>query len=45
LLAYDYTGYGLNPGQPSEKHCFQDILAVYQYIIDTLHFPADKIFM
>jgi fermentation-respiration switch protein FrsA (DUF1100 family) len=33
ILAYDYPGYGLSAGVPSEEGCLQAIEAVYQYAI------------
>lgn len=35
LLAYDYSGYGLSTGQPSEENCYADICAAYDYLINT----------
>jgi fermentation-respiration switch protein FrsA (DUF1100 family) len=34
ILAYDYPGYGLSDGLPSEEGCLQAIEAVYQYAIE-----------
>lgn len=34
ILAYDYPGYGLSAGLPSEEGCLQAIEAVYQYAIE-----------
>jgi len=37
LVAYDYTGYGLSEGTPSQENCFADICAVYEYIVGKLN--------
>lgn len=31
-LSYDYQGYGISQGKPSEKNTYDDILASYQYL-------------
>ncbi len=33
IVAYDYPGYGLSPGIPSEQGCVDAIDTVYQYLI------------
>jgi abhydrolase domain-containing protein 17 len=43
VLAYDYRGYGLSPGQPSVANSYQDIEAAYDYLTDTLKVPADRV--
>jgi pimeloyl-ACP methyl ester carboxylesterase len=35
ILAYDYTGYGKNRGEPSEAHVCADIEAAWQHLIET----------
>lgn len=42
VVAYDYTGYGCATGTPSEPGTYRDILAVYNFITDTMH-PGDRI--
>src|SRR5574342_467910 len=32
VLAYDYRGYGLSEGQPSERNVYADIDAAYDYL-------------
>lgn len=32
-LCYDYSGYGLSSGKPSENNCYMDIKAAYNYLI------------
>jgi len=36
VLAYDYRGYGLSEGRPSERKAYQDIEAAYAWLVDTL---------
>ena len=43
ILAYDYTGYGLNENKPSEEDCFADIEAAFDYAIDILGIPEKEI--
>lgn len=33
IYSYDYTGYGFSSGKPSEKNMYDDILTIYNYII------------
>ncbi|KAI1722211.1 serine aminopeptidase, s33 domain-containing protein [Ditylenchus destructor] len=35
VYAFDYSGYGLSTGQPSEENIYKDIRAVYEYICAT----------
>ena len=43
VFAYDYRGYGTSQGKPSEQGCYQDVEAAYQYLVEELHVPADRI--
>jgi abhydrolase domain-containing protein 17 len=43
LLAYDYRGYGLSPGKPSEPNSYQDVEAAYAYLVNQLKVPTDRI--
>lgn len=44
VLAYDYHGYGLSGGKPSEANSYNDIDAAYEYLVDVLHVrPQDII--
>jgi len=45
VLAYDYQGYGTSTGRPSEKNTYADIQATYNYMINTLKIPANKIIL
>ena len=33
LIAYDYTGYGLNYGTPNEENCVEDLHDVFEYLL------------
>jgi pimeloyl-ACP methyl ester carboxylesterase len=43
VLAYDYPGYGLSQGSPSEQGCFQSAEASYRYLVDDLGISPDSI--
>jgi fermentation-respiration switch protein FrsA (DUF1100 family) len=43
VLAFDYRGYGLSPGHPSEASLFGDALATYDHAVNRLHIPSDSI--
>lgn len=34
VCIYDYVGYGLNPGTPSENDCYQDITTMYTQLVE-----------
>lgn len=33
VLCYEYSGYGLASGEPSESNCYADIRAAYEYLV------------
>ena len=43
VVGYDYSGYGLSGGTPSEHQAYQDIQAVYRYTVDELGVPPEQI--
>lgn len=43
VLAFDYRGYGLSPGHPSEASIFEDVLAVYDHAVSSMGLPAGSI--
>lgn len=43
ILAYDYSGYGLSEGSPSERTAYANIADVYNYAVSTLGFRPKKI--
>jgi fermentation-respiration switch protein FrsA (DUF1100 family) len=45
LFAYDYRGYGLSEGRPSEQHVYADIDAAYDYLTRELRVPAARIIL
>lgn len=45
ILAYDYPGYGLSDGKPTENGCTRNIQAAWQHLTETLAIPENKIFI
>jgi len=45
VLAYDYTGYGLSSGQPSEEMCYRNIEAAYNYLRIDRNIPSSHIIL
>lgn len=43
IFAYDYRGYGLSDGKPTERNAYQDVEAAYQYLTQQLDVPPDQI--
>lgn len=43
VLSFDYRGYGTSEGAPSEKKVYRDVDAAYEYLINELKFPPEKI--
>lgn len=43
VVGYDYQGYGLSEGYPSERNCYQDIFRVYNYLVDDLKVDPKRI--
>jgi fermentation-respiration switch protein FrsA (DUF1100 family) len=43
VFAYDYEGYGTSQGKPSEKQVYQDVEAVYDYLVVNLKVPPERI--
>jgi hypothetical protein len=43
VFAYDYRGYGLSEGTPSEQHVYGDIDAAYGYLTGELHVEPQRI--
>lgn len=43
VFAYDYPGYGLSQGSPSEDRCYQSAEAAYRYLIDDLGIDPETI--
>jgi fermentation-respiration switch protein FrsA (DUF1100 family) len=45
VLAYDYSGYGLSTGRPSERAAYTDIEAAYDYLVHTAGVPPERIIL
>ena len=43
VFAYDYRGYGLSAGTPSEGHVYADIDGAYDYLTGKLGVPPERI--
>jgi abhydrolase domain-containing protein 17 len=43
VLAYDYRGYGTSAGIPTERTAYKDIDAAYNYLINDLNIPPERI--
>ena len=43
VFAYDYHGYGLSTGHPSESAAYDDITTAYNYLTQQLHIPPARI--
>lgn len=43
VCAYDYRGYGLSSGNPSEKNCYADVNTVYTYLTRDKGIPPGRI--
>ncbi|VDO23300.1 unnamed protein product [Brugia timori] len=45
ICSYDYSGYGISDGNPSEKNMYSDITAVYKYLLEDLSIPETNIIL
>ena len=45
VLAYDYRGYGLSSGRPSEANACADIEAAYRYLTEVRQVPPERIIL
>ena len=43
VFIYDYSGYGLSEGRPSEGNCYADIRAAYQYLVTEKRISPNRI--
>lgn len=43
VLGYDYHGYGLSEGRPTERTVYLDVDAAYDYLTKDLHIAPDRI--
>ena len=45
VVAFDYQGYGLSEGEPSESACYQDLACVVDYVNRALLTPNRNIYL
>ena len=45
MLCYDYSGYGISSGQPSEENMYADIDAAYQALQSRYGVPPNRIIL
>jgi fermentation-respiration switch protein FrsA (DUF1100 family) len=45
LLAFDYRGFGASEGVPDERGFYDDAVASYRFLRDSLRVPADRIIL
>jgi pimeloyl-ACP methyl ester carboxylesterase len=45
VFAFDYRGFGRNPGVPSEDGVYEDALTAYRYLTGELAVPPDRIIL
>lgn len=43
VMLYDYQGYGLSQGRPSESACYKDALAAYDFLVQELQLDSRQI--
>ncbi len=43
IFLFDYRGYGLSQGAPSESGVYEDARAAYNYLVNDLKIPPDRI--
>ncbi|MGI9055484.1 MAG: alpha/beta hydrolase, partial [Pyrinomonadaceae bacterium] len=43
VFVYDYHGYGINKGKPSEQNSYEDAETAYDYLINDLKIAPEKI--
>lgn len=43
VMAYDYSGYGLSTGEPTQENCFLCISAAFGYLRDVRHIQPEDI--
>ena len=45
IVTYDYSGYGMGTGEPSEKNLYADCTAVYKWMKSALKLRTDNIIL
>lgn len=44
VISYDYPGYGLSSGKPSEAGSYAAVESVYSYVTNDLGYPPERVF-
>lgn len=42
-MSYDYSGYGISEGEPSEEACYADVETAFAYLVNVRKIPPCKI--
>ena len=45
VVIYDYTGYGISSGNPTEQKLNDDLLNVLAFTVNRLKIPLNKVFL
>ena len=45
VVIYDYTGYGISSGTPTEQKLNDDLLNVLAFTVNRLKIPLNKVFL
>ncbi|TMW66230.1 hypothetical protein Poli38472_003995 [Pythium oligandrum] len=45
VMAYDYSGYGISDGEPSEEAVYADVEAAFAYLVNVKKTPPSKIIL
>jgi len=45
VIAYDYPGYGLSEGSPTEASCYAAIDTLYEYIVSEINIPKERLLL
>ncbi|CAD7957846.1 unnamed protein product [Amoebophrya sp. A120] len=45
VFAYEYEGYSLSDGEPTEQGCYRSVNAAYKYLTEKLQFQPSSIFV
>jgi abhydrolase domain-containing protein 17 len=45
VFTYDYRGYGLSDGEPTEGNAYRDIRAAYRHLVEVERVPANRIIL
>ncbi|CAI5744055.1 unnamed protein product [Peronospora destructor] len=45
VMSYDYSGYGISEGEPSEEACLADVEAAFAYLVNVKKVPPGKVIL